>query len=160
MHKQSLINIKMQNKSKVKNQKLEDDPCLDLKDKLARTLADYDNLVKRSVREREDIYLRATRNFVEDLLPVLDDLERAEVHLQDQGLKMGMDHLRRVLDTHGVSEIPVEQNQEFDSLLHEAIDSTEGEKENTIAQVFSKGYMWKDGKVIKPAKVQVYKGKN
>ena len=73
---------------------------------------------------------------------------------------MGMDHLRRVLDTHGVSEIPVEQNQEFDSLLHEAIDSTEGEKENTIAQVFSKGYMWKDGKVIKPAKVQVYKGKN
>src|SRR3989344_950648 len=118
MHKQSLINIKMQNKSKVKNQKLEDDPCLDLKDKLARTLADYDNLVKRSVREREDIYLRATRNFVEDLLPVLDNLERAEVHLQDQGLKMGMDHLRRVLDTHGVSEIPVEQNQEFDSLLH------------------------------------------
>jgi molecular chaperone GrpE len=146
-------------KSKSKNQNLEDkkDPCQDLQDKLARTLADYDNLVKRQAREREEIYLRATRNLIEDLLPVVDDIERAQSHLQDQGLKMGVDNIVRVLDTHGVIEIITKPGDNFDSLIHEAIDSIEGETSGTIVQVFSKGYKWKDGKVIRPTKVQVVK---
>ncbi|TSC90220.1 MAG: molecular chaperone GrpE [Microgenomates group bacterium Gr01-1014_5] len=137
----------------------------DLKNRLARALADYQNLVKRLEREQGEIYLRATRNFVEDLLPVFDDLERAQVHLQDQGLGMGMEHLQRVLDSHGVAEITAKTGDEFDSGIHEAIDSVSppaggGGSKNTLAQILSKGYKWKDGKVIRPAKVQVYKGEN
>lgn len=128
-----------------------------LKDKLARALADYDNLVKRQVREREEFYLRATRNLVEDLLPIVDDFERAQSHLQDDGLKMGLDNFSRVLDSHGVVEIPTKVGDNFDSEVHEAIDSIEGENPGTIAQVFAKGYKWKDGKIIRPAKVSVYK---
>ena|SRR3989344_1171507 len=129
----------------------------DLKNRLARALADYQNLVKRLEREQGEIYLRATRNFVEDLLPVVDDLERAQVHLQDQGLGMGMEHLQRVLDSHGVAEITAKTGDEFDSGIHEAIDSVDGGSKNTLAQILSKGYKWKDGKIIRPAKVQVYK---
>lgn len=130
----------------------------ELKNRLARALADYQNLVKRAEREREEVYLRATRNFVEDLLPVVDDLERAQVHLQDQGLGMGLEHLKRVLDSHGVVEIPVKPGDEFDSQIHEAIDSAGGGEKNTLAQVLAKGYKWKDGKIVRPAKVMVYKG--
>ncbi len=155
----------MKNKnSKVKDQKLEgsiEEPKIDLnqelKDKLARTLADYDNLVKRQAREKEEIYLRATRNLIEDLLPVVDDIERAQLHLQDQGLKMGLDHFARVLENYGVVEILTKVGDNFDSFLHEAIDSVEGGTSETIAQIFAKGYKWKDGKVIRPVKVQVYK---
>lgn len=131
----------------------------DLRNRLARALADYQNLVKRLEKEREEVYLRATQNFVEDLLPVVDDLERAQSHLQDEGLKMGIDHLNQVLDAHGVVEIITKPGDNFDSLLHEAIDSIEGAPENTIAQVLTKGYKWKDGKVIRPAKVTVYNSK-
>lgn len=138
-------------------EEVKDDPCKDLKDRLARVLADYDNLTKRQAREREEIYLRATRNLVEDLLPTVDDLERAEGHLQDQGLKMGMDNFRRVLDMYGVVEISVKVGDNFDSQIHEAIESVEGESLGTIAQVFAKGYKWKDEKIIRPAKVSVYK---
>lgn len=130
----------------------------ELKNRLARALADYQNLVKRLEREREEIYTRATRNFVEDLLPVVDDLERAEDHLQDHGLGMGLEHLRRVLDSHGVIEIRALSGDEFNSEVHEVIDSAQGGSKNTLAQVLTKGYKWKDGKVIRPAKVQVYGG--
>lgn len=133
-----------------------------LKDNLARVLADYDNLVKRQVRERDEIYLRSTRNLVEELLPVLDDFERANEHLQDQGLKLGVDHFRQVLDNYGVIEIKTQNGDSFQEDIHEAIDSIdqqEGDdlKSNTLAQIFTKGYKWKDGKVLRPAKVQVIK---
>lgn len=135
-----------------------EDLTKDLHDRLARALADYDNLVKRQERERSEVYLRATREIIEDLLPVVDDLERAQAHLQDQGLKMALDHFYNVLSEHGVVEILTQVGDNFDSLIHEAIDSTEGGSRNTIAQVYAKGYKWKDGKVIRPARVQVYKG--
>lgn len=129
-----------------------------LKNQLARALADYQNLTKRLEKEREEVYLRATRNFVEDLLPVVDDLERAQVHLEDQGLGLGLEHLKRLLDSYGVVEIPAKVGDEFVPEVHEAIDSVQSGNENTLAQVIAKGYKWKDGKVIRPAKVTVYKG--
>ena len=150
---------KPEEEAKQVEEQVAQDPCQDLNDKLARTLADYDNLVKRQAREREEIYLRATRNLIEDLLPVLDDIERASGHLQDQGLNMGLNNFKRVLDNHGVVEISAQIGDNFDSLLHEAIDSTDGDNPETIAQIFSKGYQWKDGKVIRPTKVQVVKTK-
>lgn len=145
--------------AKVKKTEIEQEKE-ELKNRLARALADYQNLVKRLEREQSEVYLRATRNFVEDLLPVFDDLERAQIHLQDQGLGMGLEHLQRVLDSHDITEIAAKIGDEFNSEIHEAIDSTDGGSKNTLAQILSKGYKWKDGKIIRPAKVQVYKGEN
>lgn len=145
--------------TKQKEKKTEDTAKQDdLQDKLTRALADYDNLLKRQERERADVYIRSARGILEDLLPVVDDLERAQAHLQDQGLKMALDHFYKILGNYGVVEISAQIGDNFDSLIHEAIDSIEGGSPNTIAQIFTKGYKWKDGKVIRPARVQVYKG--
>ena len=130
----------------------------DLQAQLARALADYDNLVKRQARERQETILRANRAILEDLLQVVDSLEKAEQHLGDAGLKMGMDNFRNLLVRYGVSQIEAGQGQEFDSNEHEAIDAIVGEQQNTIAEVLAKGYKWNDGVILRPAKVIVYKG--
>lgn len=128
-----------------------------LQAQLVRALADYDNLVKRQARERQETILRANRAILEDLLQVVDSLEKAEQHLGDAGLKMGMDNFRGLLVRYGVSEVEARKGQEFDSLQHEAIDAIEGEQPNTIAEVLTKGYKWNDGVILRPAKVIVYK---
>lgn len=124
---------------------------------LARALADYDNLIKRQARERQEIILRANKEILEDLLQITDALEKAETHLGDQGLKMGMDNLRSLMGKYGVSEIETKQGMEFDSSVHEAIDAIPGDKPSTIAEVLTKGYKWNDGQILRPAKVVVYK---
>ena len=129
----------------------------DLQNKLARALADYENLVKRQTRERQEVILRANRGILEELLGVIDNLEKAETHLGDPGLKMAMDNLRGILVKYGVSEIDTSTGSEFDINLHEAIDAIEGEVPGTIAQILTKGYQWSDGQILRPAKVIVYK---
>lgn len=128
----------------------------ELEQRLARALADYDNLVKRTEREKEEIILRATKRLVEDLLPAIDNLERAQEHLKDEGLQMALAHIRRILEVHGVREIKALKGDKFDGRRHEAIETVGGGKEGVIAKVFEKGYEWNDGIVIRPAKVQVY----
>lgn len=123
---------------------------------LARALADYDNLVKRLSREREEVVLRATKGLVADLLPVVDSIERAQEHLKDEGLKMALTHLHKVLREHGVEEIMVSAGDKFDAGIHEAGVIIDGGKDGTIAKVLAKGYKWKDGAVLRPVKVQVY----
>lgn len=127
-----------------------------LEEQLARALADYDNLVKRAEREKGEVVLRATKRLVEDLLPIIDGLERAEEHLKDEGLRMALEHFYSVLGSHGVEEIPVKLGDKFDSDRHEVIEIIEGGKRGTIAKVLFKGYRWLDGTVLRPVKVQVY----
>lgn len=143
--------------AKVKKTEIEQEKE-ELKNRLARALADYDNLVKRQVRERDEIYLRATRNFVEDLFQVLDGLERAEEYLQDPGLKMAMLQLRQTLLKQGLVEIAPRSGDKFDANLHEVIDTIGGGDLGIIARLLTKGYKWMYGKVLRPAKVQVYNG--
>ncbi|MBI4032912.1 MAG: nucleotide exchange factor GrpE [Candidatus Blackburnbacteria bacterium] len=128
----------------------------DLELQLARALADYDNLVKRASKEREEVVLRATKGFVEDLLPVVDSLERAQEHLKDKGFEMALSSLGQVLRNHGVEEIAVSTGNKFDAGIHEAGAVVNGGKDGTIAGVLAKGYRWKDGTVLRPVKVQVY----
>lgn len=131
----------------------------ELKEKLARALADYQNLVKRVERERDEIVLRANRNLLKDLLSVLDTLERAQEHLRDQGLGMTIQQFQKTLENSGVKEIKIEKGQKFDEGKHEATELIEGGESETIAQVLSKGYEWQDGVVLRPAQVKVYNGK-
>lgn len=125
---------------------------------LARALADYQNLVKRTEKERLEIYVRAGKNIVEELLPVLDLLYKSQEHLKDPGLEMALEQFGQVLSKFGVEKIKVETGQPFDHALHEAVDTVEGGEPGQIASVAQEGYKWKDGMVLRPAKVVVSKG--
>lgn len=124
---------------------------------LARALADYQNLVKRVDRERVEIYTRASKNITEELIPVLDLLKRAQSHLEDLGLEMAIGQFKQVLGKYGVEVIEIKEGMQFDTNLHEVVETVEGGEIGTIAQVAQDGYKWKDGMVLRPSKVVVYK---
>lgn len=145
----------MQNGQQVQDEKLKE--LEELKNRLARALADYQNLVKRFAREKEEVIFRANQSLVADLLPVVDNIERAQTHLQDTGLQMALDQFLKILQDYGVEQIQVSIGEAFDSDTHEVIESMNGGEKETVAQVLTKGYKWKSGGVIRPAKVIVYK---
>lgn len=130
-----------------------------LKTQLARALADYDNLVKRFEREKGEVVKYSNKVLLEELLPVFDNLNRAQEHLGDQGLKMALDQFLQILKNYGVEEIPVMAGSKFDSHLHEAMESVADGQHGAIAEVLARGWKWQDGQVLRPAKVKVYGGK-
>ena len=127
----------------------------ELEEKLKRALADYHNLEKRIEEERKLLSKLSASLLIEKLLPVLDNLEQAQSHLNDEGLEIVLKQFRDILQVEGVEEIPAEGSQ-FDPHLHEAVETQAGEQENQVARVLAKGYKI-DNTVIRPAKVVVVK---
>lgn len=128
-----------------------------VKGMLARTLADYDNLGKRVDRERADLGKIASIGIIARLLPILDNLESAQVHLKDQGLAISILEFKKVLDEVGFSEIKPSIGEIFDENLMEAIEVVPGVSNNTIAEVILVGWKYEDGSVVRHAKVKVNK---
>ncbi len=126
-----------------------------LKNQLARSLADYDNLVKRTEVEKAVWMSFAKKELLVKLLPVVDSLETAQKHLKDPGLDLVLGEIRKVFESEGIVEIKADG--EFDENFHEAIDTVAGGKKNIVAEVLQKGYKFIDGEVIRHAKVRVYK---
>ncbi len=128
---------------------------------LARALADYDNLSKRVQRERETLGKIASLDILTRLFPVLDNLESAQVHLQDAGLAISIGEFKKVLTEEGLTEIRPKMGEEFDEDTMEAIEVTLGTRDNIISEVMMTGWKFNDGQVIRHAKVKVSKvGKN
>jgi molecular chaperone GrpE len=125
--------------------------------KLKRALADYDNLEKRVLAQRKEFVKFAKAEVMDKLISVLDDLERAEEHLKDKGLSMAVYQFQAVLDSEGLEEIEAE-GKGFDPEKMDCVSMVEGRK-NRVISVLQKGYAL-SGKVIRPAKVEVGKGKN
>ena len=126
-------------------------------DKYMRMLAEYDNFRRRSQKEREGIYADAYGDAIKEVLPVLDNLERA-VQFSDaeavlKGVKMTLKSLTDMLTKLGITEI---EAVTFDPALHNAVmhveDETKGEGE--IVDVLQKGYK-KGDKIIRYAMVKV-----
>lgn len=124
-----------------------------LEDQLKRVLADYQNLERRVNEERRLLGQLSTALVIEKFLPVLDNLENAQNHLQDQGLEMVLKQFKEILASEGVEEIEAE-GQIFDPHLHEATEVQEGKKDGVIVKVNTKGYKIED-RVLRPAKVTV-----
>lgn len=131
-----------------------------LKDQLMRTLAEYDNFRKRSAKEKETLFADGKAYAVEALLTVADNFERALAAESGDGeFKKGMEMIFKQMQESfsklGVTEIEA-QGQPFDPQLHNAVMHIEDENlpENTVAQVFQKGYKMGE-KVIRHAMVQV-----
>jgi len=125
-----------------------------------RLAADYDNYRKRTAKEKEQSYSGGKADAIEKLLPVYDNLERAmnqptEDEAYKKGVEMTMTQLVGILTGMGV-EIFGEKGDAFDPNLHNAVMHTEeeGTPENTITQVFQKGFKMGE-KIIRFAMVQV-----
>ncbi len=126
-------------------------------DKYLRMMAEYDNFRKRSAKEREGVYADAYADCIANLLPILDNLERAgksdNFDAVKKGLEMTAKAFADALEKMGVSEI---ETKTFDPNLHNAVMHVEDETlgEGQITEVFQKGYA-KGEKVIRYAMVTV-----
>ena len=128
----------------------------ELKNQLARALADYDNLRKRSEAEKQVWTKFAATEVLVRLLPVLDTLESALVQLKDQGLYLAISDFKKVLADEGLVEIRPKVGEEFNHELQEAVELIVGGKKNTIAAVLLPGWKYTDGQVLRHAKVKVF----
>ena len=129
-------------------------------DAYLRLAADYDNFRKRTLKEKELFYGNGKADAVEKLLPVYDNLERAllqetEDAAYKKGVEMTMTQLVGILNGLGV-EIFGEAGETFDPNIHNAVMHVEDENtpENTITQVFQKGFKMGE-KIVRFAMVQV-----
>lgn len=125
----------------------------ELQDQLKRALADYQNLERRVEEERRLVGQLSSAVLVEKFLPVLDNLEKAQSHLKDEGLEMVIRQFKDILESEGIEEINAEGAQ-FDPNLHEAVEVAEGPDEGRVVKVQVKGYKMND-KVLRVAKVVV-----
>jgi molecular chaperone GrpE len=130
----------------------------DLKGQLVRALADYDNLRKRIEREKEDLEKLASLKLILRLLPILDNLRAAQNHLKDAGLAITIGEFENLLKDEGIEEIKPNRGDSFDHNLHEVIEVIENSgEENKIEEVVLSGWKFKDGIVVRHAKVKVGK---
>ena len=141
-------------KTEEKDKKIEEleNTVAELDNNWKRALADYRNLQKRTEEEKESLVTFISGMFFKRILPVLDNLEMLEKHVDDQGLKLITKDFKQVLSEEGITEIDV-VGKDFDAETMEAIETVPGEK-NKIMEIISKGYMLKD-KLLRPARVKV-----
>lgn len=128
----------------------------ELKNQLVRSLADYDNLRRRTDEEKTQWIKFSSQSIIIRLLTVLDMLEKAQEHLKDQGLAIAVLEFKKMLNEDGVEEIVPKVGEEFNHELHEVIETVDGENKNTISEVLVPGWKYKDGQVLRFAKVKVY----
>lgn len=126
-----------------------------------RLQADYENLRRRSRQEREDLLKFGSEQLIKNLLPVLDNFDRALASAGNggeqfiSGVEMIKRQLGEVLTNEGLEAIPA-TGETFDPNLHEAVMQVEdtGEAENTVVEELRKGYYF-NGKVIRASMVKV-----
>jgi len=133
-----------------------------LTDKLLRTAAEFENYKKRNNAEKAELLLYANEKLIRELLPVLDDFERAFVSYKEdsnatalyKGTILIYEKLRAVLEKQGLKEIESD-GREFDVKYHDAVLQQISEQPpNTILETVEKGYTLRD-RVIRHAKVIV-----
>lgn len=137
--------------------------CADLLDRLQRTMAEFDNFRKRTIKEKTSLFDDGVRSTIEQILPVIDNFERAlssnttedESNPYLQGMEMIYRQFKDILAAIGVEEIKT-IGEKFNPDFHNAVMHIEDEAygENEIVEEFQKGYIYKD-KVIRYSMVKV-----
>ena len=136
----------------------------ELKDKYLRSVAEFDNYRKRTLKEKAELILNGSEKAVGAVLPVLDDMERAiangekteDVQVLRDGMALIYTKFKKVLESLGVKEIET-ANADFNTDVHEAIAMVPGmgdDKQGKVLDCVQKGYTIND-KVIRHAKVAV-----
>lgn len=130
-------------------------------DQFLRICAEYDNFRRRSQKEKQDIYSSSQADVYKELLPVLDNFDRAannsDANLEDykKGIEIIFNQFKEILTKNGVESFG-EIGDAFDPNIHNAVMSVQDDTlgENVIADVFSKGYKLGD-RIIREAVVKV-----
>jgi molecular chaperone GrpE len=138
----------------------EDERLAALEDKLLRVAADFENYKKRAARERAEYVTHANERLVKELLPILDDLERAldavgehQEATVEEGVRLVHRSLASLLERNGVKQIDTEGK--FDPHVHEALLSQPSDaEEGSVIDVVQKGYTIGD-RVVRPARVVI-----
>lgn len=151
---------------KTESEKLQEaeEQVYQLKDQLLRQIAEFDNFRKRTLKEKTELILNGGRKVLESLLPVLDDLERAQENMQKstevETLKEGVDlilsKLMKTLSAQGLKKMDTD-GVVFDTDFHEAIAQIPVQEEaqkNHVVDCVQAGYLLNE-KVIRHAKVVV-----
>lgn len=132
----------------------------ELNDKLLRTLAEYDNYRKRSIKEKDAIYPQAKADTVEKFLPIIDNFERAmQTECSDEAFKKGIEMIFqsfiKTMTDLSVEEIGKE-GETFNPDLHNAVMHVEDESvgDNIVVEELQKGYTYK-GFVVRHSMVKV-----
>lgn len=140
------------------------DEIAELKDKYLRSVAEFDNYRKRTLKERAELILNGGEKVLTALLPVVDDMERAiengaktdDPTVLREGMELIYHKLLKVLEAQGVSVIETNE-ADFDTDVHEAVAMVPGmgdDKKGKVIDCLQKGYKLND-KVIRHAKVAV-----
>jgi molecular chaperone GrpE len=137
-------------------------------DKYVRAVAELDNYKKRAIREKADAIRYGNENLLRDILPLLDNMDRALEHACNsddfdafkKGLKLLQDQFLVCLQKHGVEQIEA-VGKDFDPHVHEAmlqVESGEHEQSKVVSE-FERGYLL-NGRLLRPAKVSVCRRSN
>lgn len=136
-----------------------------LQEQYLRTLADMENLRKRTQRDKEELAKFANENILRDILPVIDNLERAVEHAEQaesndglfEGVQMTLTQFGQLLDKFGVEPVDA-LGQPFDPAYHQAMGQLESEEHpvNTVVQQMQKGYQL-NKRLLRPAFVMLAK---
>ena len=136
----------------------------ELKDKYLRSVAEFDNYRKRTLKEKAELILTGSEKAIAAVLPILDDMERAiangekteDLNVLREGMSLIYTKFQKVLESIGVKEIET-ADADFDTDVHEAIAMVPGmgdDKKGKVLDCVQKGYKLND-KVIRHAKVAV-----
>jgi molecular chaperone GrpE len=132
----------------------------DLKDRLLRALADFDNFRRRAERDRSEYVQFAAMEILRDLIPILDDFRRAlKIETADKEYAKGIELIaQRLFETLKKAGLePIEAaGKPFDPNLHQAVDRVQSEElpDQTVLEEYQSGYNFK-GKLLRPAMVKV-----
>ncbi len=140
------------------------DEIADLKDKWLRSVAEFENYRKRTLKERAELILNGGEKVITAILPILDDMERAiengaktdDPEVLREGMSLIHQKFMKTLESQGVSKIET-KDADFDTDLHEAVAMVPGmgdDKKGKVIDCLQEGYKLND-KVIRHAKVAV-----
>lgn len=140
-----------------------DEKIEELTDRLARSMAEFDNFRKRTEKEKSQMYEVGAKDIIEKILPVIDNFERGLGAVKEEEKEdpfvQGMEKIYKQLITtlEGIEVKPIEAvGQPFDPNFHNAVMHVEDENlgENIVAEEFQKGYMYRDS-VVRHSMVKV-----
>jgi molecular chaperone GrpE len=137
----------------------------ELKERLLYQQADFENFKKLKVKEKADLLRYGNETLVKELLPVIDNLERAIEHATNtegsktivEGVELTLSGFLKALEKFGVARVEALQTT-FDPNLHEAVlaEETNDAEPGTVVKEFQKGYVM-DGRLLRPSMVSVAK---